>query len=833
MSFRVSASPKTPLTPAVSFTPVYNDLLQRRCAWDGAPSPTGECGEGRERRLLPKMQDGAFRTRNKPDVPAIVHEVLRSPGQPIDLAPRGFMERRFGHDFSRVRVHTNENAARSAQVLEARAYTVGRHVVFGAGQYAPHTRAGQQLLAHELTHVTQSPNASATSEIKIGRPDSAEERTAEHNEATFHPARPAAASCGALQLQRKSTIGAFFGDIGRGIASFFTGSEPAYDKQTLLNYLKYITDNKGIENDYDSDNKARAVVARWKKGEAAFELMPEQKMVLIKEMQSGFTGDDDEQAILDLLENSGNGDLRIIFRVGGINVKDLNDDFHGEEWRRLKAFYQARFNGGMAALLKGNVEPVGTAGGGAPQFSYRWNVLKAKINGPYTIDEIVADLDTLSKSDKDRAVKDLAAERVKQDRAIREPLRKLVESFKAATDQLTKDSLKKQYDALNAPVIRLDTILQTVSKDIALGETQSALSSETKVPTAGEKTQIQEALKPDLKKDVTGTVLPFTDKLPGETKTYIEKLRDFMPTMIQGYFDKMVANRGPTEHGDPTKVHQLKELEDIGNVSKEETDKVFGEFYDKSAHPALKADKPGQRGNIHDLWQDTQDELAVMNRDQRRAKARALMFYFFESNRTVLSMNFDHNADPKFNQVGGRKVPVNDEAKALDSLATEFTRTNAQIKKLNEIDRGWDASAGGGEINIQLFKPDTPDKDRDFLWDMFQTLIHEYLHTLAHKDYNTFAENLPSPNQTNTLVEGVDSLLDEIVWTHVQPRVTTTTLREKVEGPVYSKLPPIDVKPASRRRYASYTQAVKLANIVGIRNIYAAYFMGQVNKIGG
>lgn len=76
-------------------------------------------------------------------------------GQPLDDTTRAFMEPRFSHDFSRVRVHTDEQAARSATSARALAYTVGSDIVFAAGRYAPQTNAGRHLLAHELTHVMQ------------------------------------------------------------------------------------------------------------------------------------------------------------------------------------------------------------------------------------------------------------------------------------------------------------------------------------------------------------------------------------------------------------------------------------------------------------------------------------------------------------------------------------------------------------------------------------------------------------------------------------------------------------------------------------------------------
>jgi hypothetical protein len=80
---------------------------------------------------------------------------LRGGGQPLPESSRTFFEHRFGHDFSQVRIHTDAQAAESARVVNARAFTTGQDVVFGTGQYAPGTMVGQRLLAHELTHVMQ------------------------------------------------------------------------------------------------------------------------------------------------------------------------------------------------------------------------------------------------------------------------------------------------------------------------------------------------------------------------------------------------------------------------------------------------------------------------------------------------------------------------------------------------------------------------------------------------------------------------------------------------------------------------------------------------------
>jgi Domain of unknown function (DUF4157) len=87
--------------------------------------------------------------------PCIVHDVLQSPGQPLDVPTRAYFEPRFGYDFSGVRVHTDGRAAASAASIGASAYTAGSNIAFATGRYDPATSFGRRLLAHELAHVVQ------------------------------------------------------------------------------------------------------------------------------------------------------------------------------------------------------------------------------------------------------------------------------------------------------------------------------------------------------------------------------------------------------------------------------------------------------------------------------------------------------------------------------------------------------------------------------------------------------------------------------------------------------------------------------------------------------
>ncbi len=131
-----------------------SSILHRKCACGDSGKPCAKCEEEKN-----KLQRKAAGVVTPTEAPPIVHDVLSSPGQPLDAATRSFMEPRFGYDLSEVHVHTGDQAARSARAMNALAYTVGRDVVFGANRYVPGTQEGRKLLAHELTHVVQQGNS--------------------------------------------------------------------------------------------------------------------------------------------------------------------------------------------------------------------------------------------------------------------------------------------------------------------------------------------------------------------------------------------------------------------------------------------------------------------------------------------------------------------------------------------------------------------------------------------------------------------------------------------------------------------------------------------------
>jgi hypothetical protein len=174
----------------------------------------------------------------RPDIaPAVVHEVLRSPGQPLPRSIRGQMERRFRHDFSAVRVHADASADESARAVQARAYTVGNHVVFASGGYRPESVAGASLLSHELAHVVQQdvPRADGgnSGDLRIGAPNHPAERQA----ASVSASTSAVPQQGAMRsshpvLQRTETLGTRVTEP-KGAAAPFKSVRGTFDGATF------------------------------------------------------------------------------------------------------------------------------------------------------------------------------------------------------------------------------------------------------------------------------------------------------------------------------------------------------------------------------------------------------------------------------------------------------------------------------------------------------------------------------------------------------------------------------------------------------------------------
>ena len=170
--------------------------------------------------------------------PPVVNEVLHSSGQPLGATVRGHMESLFGQDFSRVRVHTDARAADSARAVDALAYTVGHHVIFGAGRYQPTTPDGRRLLAHELAHTAQQgPSDFAVQPgLQIGAAHDPAEHEAERAAAVPESTRTPIGTT-PFQLARKPAPG----NPDTCDAANCTGSQPGTIRGDITRAIGYVS----------------------------------------------------------------------------------------------------------------------------------------------------------------------------------------------------------------------------------------------------------------------------------------------------------------------------------------------------------------------------------------------------------------------------------------------------------------------------------------------------------------------------------------------------------------------------------------------------------------
>lgn len=839
MAMRI-ASPSSTSTPGGASTLDRARAPQPRLSEAAASHPGERAADLAAANVLASAQSIGAAARQPAVAPAqgralneresgSLEAALSSPGRSLDSAVRSQFEPHFGRSFAEVRVHADAQASASAKAFGAQAYTIGNDIVFGAGRYAPASPRGQSLIAHELAHVAQHDAAAGL-------------------------------------IQRKLNI------------SDFEGGD--FSVATLQTYLAKVRKRNKIEDNSDSDDKAREIVKKWSKDTDDFVLEPNDKILLIKEMQSGFTGNDDERAILTLLLNSTHADVQEIFGPNGLDPDDLDSDIHGDEEDELRAFYDREFVGGRKAALKGarTLQPEKLRRLKSP---YAYADLRAMIDERVgRIDrtvrdrpveyrqwygnqlartdgaEIYEELHKLTSEERERAAADIAAERVRT--ASQADL--LTDQIAISKDKGTSERLTRRQVVLRAEALMLDLSMQPVFRDIAMGAPKSEadfLKTTTSL-TATKKAAAREAITPVTKKEAEAQAAAdaavdaaakapapptpaatddFQEQLKDDPKNYGQKIKERIPNLINDAYERNAKNRTEKEHSDPNLTHQLSEMDSIANQSKREVDRVFGNFYNPKAFKAFQVDqrdKKGKlikKGNLHDAWQDEEDRRKA-NPAYERTSAKFWLFYLIQNDDAIKAINYAHSASPSF---GDDSKALNKPAKRIREVGDPFVISES--KRLFEVGRGWDAFQRAHEIFIQLFKNPDPLEDRKFLWETFYTLMHEYLHSLKHKDYDDYAGKLGGEHSTegSTLIEGVDSLFTEITWTNAKPRASTKEVREQVEPDAVKAGEPFDsslLPTEPEARADTYPNAVKLVNVVGIRNLYAAYFQGKVKLIG-
>lgn len=266
-------------------------------------------------------------------------------------------------------------------------------------------------------------------------------------------------------------------------------------------------------------------------------------------------------------------------------------------------------------------------------------------------------------------------------------------------------------------------------------------------------------------------------------------------------------------HKDPKKLFSLDIAAQIGKQSKHAVDGVYGRW---AAHKEF---VPGT--TLQDKFEVETAKIDSMTADERVQLARDRLDYLWRTSDEVAALNDRWGVDRS------RTAEQADIDSVLDAVTRDF------VEDLLAIQRAWPGSSRRGGAFVQLFKGKTRAGNRTRRWRMFSTLVHEYLHTLANPAWLTFRSRVRDQDASkgHTLVEGVTEFLTLNVISVVNP--AEPALRKAVEGDDYDE----DAGPPEIHRGGGYQaeadRAEKLVSVVGVHNLYAAYFVGQTQLVGG
>jgi len=302
---------------------------------------------------------------------------------------------------------------------------------------------------------------------------------------------------------------------------------------------------------------------------------------------------------------------------------------------------------------------------------------------------------------------------------------------------------------------------------------------------------------------------------------------------IAGYIRDFVDGRR-AEDRTPGRLHSMEQLGQMAALANQWADSVFGQM---AARPPLQPDRDGVRGNIHDAWEDADERIRSLDAAGQRALAReALMRYLSYGNRVAEVMR-EYHAVPRFDPDG---APRNEEARVISEVIEALIgdEDDGTVAAVLDIHRGWPGRAQPltNDIYIQVTREPEYRKDQQKQWRNQLTLVHENLHLLEDPQHRAYAFSLGDGSHAwNTLAEGQVSLWTEIVWASARSRFSDQDVRSVIEGEhARQKMLRRRMPRAADRRYPSMAEAVRLVDLVGdVRNLAAAYFLGDLEKITG
>ncbi|HEX8110046.1 MAG TPA: peptidoglycan-binding domain-containing protein [Kofleriaceae bacterium] len=315
------------------------------------------------------------------------------------------------------------------------------------------------------------------------------------------------------------------------------------------------------------------------------------------------------------------------------------------------------------------------------------------------------------------------------------------------------------------------------------------------------------------KADALATLSPAARTMPayggsGYKAKLDPMLRDIVRKKAKPAHDKA------KDHKDPRKLFSLDLAAQIGKHSKQAVDRVYGHW---AAHKEFEP-----RTTLQDKFDAESKKIDGMTPDERFQLARDRLDYLWRTSDQVAALNATWAVDRS------RAAEQADIDSVLDAVTRDL------LEDLLAIQRAWPGSTSKGTVFVQLFKGKNAAGNRSRRWHIFATLVHEYLHNLANPAWLTFRRHVRDQDKTkgHTLAEGVTEFLTRNVLSAVDP--AEPALRKAVEGDDYdADADPADDIDRGGGYQAEADRAEKLVSVVGVHNLYAAYFVGQTQLVGG
>ena len=537
---------------------------------------------------------------------------------------------------------------------------------------------------------------------------------------------------------------------------------------------------------------------------------------------------DDKWLALQLLWAASDEDLEVMFDPAGGLLAVLEENIPaGHEVRpSLDHLLAGRFRGGRGEVAAGRVAPFGQPAGTFTPALLDPSLAGLPLDREPAGGELSSFEDAIGRRDLGTLAGGLSVlPAVERARAARW----LAGVRVALHAQGSSRQVMRRLDQL------LDMLYQAAARNVP---NYGALRLLTIRPPAGSAGELRRALDP-APREPGGPPEPFARQLPGPGQDFAARLAEAYRSDIERYTQLLVAGRRAGDRG----ADRLFTMEEMGELAAAAREWIAGVFGHLVTVPELVADREGIRGNIHDQWLDAGERIAGMSPDERHTEAHAELLRYPTVNTRVAQVVREHHAVLVFDQRG---VPGNEEAQIISAVIEDLLSGNDEdeneddqdiVGRVLEIQRGRPGrmSPETREIWVQVFREPEPRQDQAKLWDYAQILIHETLHLLEHPDYQRYRELLGfGTHACDALAEGVVSLLTEIVWSGVP--FLDPVVRARVEGRYASEPPlrPDQVPHPASRRYASMAEVMRLVHLVGdVRNLYAAFFLGDLEKITG